>query len=99
MNYEIQVSTCGNTLWINAEDGSSIARFSKRFGMDVHNSTTDQLEGKPQCLHCTHIKPTLKDWITFRQKILEHFNIELPLNLIKFKPSYIKLGESHVKNP
>lgn len=99
MNYEIQVSTCGNTVWINAEDGSSIARFSKRFGIDVHNSTTDQLEGKPQCLYCTHTKPTLKDWITFRQKVLEHFSIELPLNLIKFKPTYIKLGESHVKNP
>jgi hypothetical protein len=51
----IQVSGCGNTVWVHSEDGSTVGRFSKVFGMDVHNTVSDHMLGKPQCLHCTLI--------------------------------------------
>ena len=89
--YEIALSPCGNTLWVNANDGSYIARFSKKFGIDIHNSATKQMETGIQCLYCTHTEATAVDWNNFRQKVKQYHDIELPLDLIKFKPVYISL--------
>lgn len=54
IDYCIDVSSEGSTVWINSADGSCIGRFSKRFGLDVHRTLTEQMAGGSQCLHCTH---------------------------------------------
>lgn len=78
----IQVSECGNTVWVHAEDGTTVGRFSKVFGMDVHNTVSDQMTGKPQCLHCTHEKPSHINWIEFCELMLHHHQIVVDPNLI-----------------
>ena len=82
--YELLLSGDGRTLWINAEDGSCIARFSKTFGIDLHRTVTEQLAGANQCLFCTHQKPTEDDWATFRYLLEKHYGIEIPPVLITF---------------
>lgn len=34
--FEIQLSANGETVWVHASDGSTVGRYSTRFGMDVH---------------------------------------------------------------
>ncbi len=80
----IQVSALGDTVWVHQFDGSTVGRFSKRFGMDVHNTVSDQLQGLPQCLNCTHQPATEIDWIEFCRLMLVHFGIEVPVDLIEF---------------
>lgn len=81
--HEVQVSDCGNTVWVHAHDGSTVGRFSKRFGMDVHNTISDQLMGQPQCLHCTHEKPNHSDWVTFCKLMQEHYGIAVDQTLLQ----------------
>lgn len=86
MKHEVIYSYNHQKLWINSSvDGSNIARFDTRFGMDIHNSITDQMNGKPQCLYCTHTKPTEEDFNTFCKKVKEIFNININKSKIKFK--------------
>ncbi len=82
--YEVIVSADGGTLWVNGSDGSSIGRFSKRFGIDVHNTATDQLAGLPQCLACTHSSAGPEDWRVFREQMREHHGVELDDGLLSF---------------
>lgn len=84
-DYEIVVSTDSHTLWVNADDGSCLARFSTKFGMDIHNSATDQIENNmPQCLYCTHGKTNIEDWNMFRRKMKEIYNIDIHQDEIYF---------------
>lgn len=73
----VQVSTDRSTVWVHAKDGSTVGRFSKRFGMDVHTTIAEQLAGKGQCLHCTHTPATLADWHTFCDLIATHYDISI----------------------
>ena len=84
-NYEIDVSACGNKLWINStQDGSCIARFSKSFGIDIHRSGTEQLAGKGECLFCTH-EPAGEDaWNKFREQVKKHYGITVRKSLIRY---------------
>lgn len=83
--FEIVVSDDKSTLWINAFDGSCIARFSKRFGIDIHNTATDQIENHaPQCLYCTHHAANKDDWLLFCQKVFTFYGIDLDLELVQF---------------
>jgi hypothetical protein len=43
--FEVLTSAQGDTVWVNWADGSCIARFSKRFGIDVHASGEAQMAG------------------------------------------------------
>ena len=79
----VQVSECGNTIWIHAEDGTTVGRFSKVFGMDVHTCISNQLDGASQCLHCTHAKPSREDWLKFCELILLHYSVKLDPDLMK----------------
>ena len=45
--YEVCVDELGKRLWINAPDGSSVARFNVSVGVDVHNTASEQLDGAP----------------------------------------------------
>lgn len=77
MEYEVEVATSRNAVWIHASDGSTVGRFG-RMGVDLHNSVSDQMAGSPECRLCTHGKVTKKDWELFRQKAKEFWGVEVP---------------------
>lgn len=79
----VRLSEDGKTVWVDALDGSTVGRFSKVFGMDVHRTATDMLKGKGQCLHCTHSKPTQDDWLQFCALMMKHHGIQVETSLIK----------------
>lgn len=72
---QVQVSQDGSTVWVHALDGSTVGRFSKRAGMDVHTTATEQLAGASQCLKCTHGQPQHEDWLEFCALIKRHYGI------------------------
>lgn len=81
----VQVSSDGNTVWIHSpNDGSTVGRFSTKFGMDVHTTVSEQLQGVGQCLCCTHEPPTVIEWRHFVRLMREHHGITVPFDLIKF---------------
>ncbi|MEV1620455.1 hypothetical protein ABZR00_32225 [Pseudomonas aeruginosa] len=85
LEHIIQVSEDGGRVWVHSPtDGSLIGRFSKRFGIDVHRTVTDQMAGKGQCLYCTHEAAGEKEWADFRREILANFNIDVPKDCITF---------------
>ena len=77
ITYELQCSIMNDAVWIHASDGSTVGRMGRQ-GVDLHNSVSDQLLGKPECRLCTHGKPTHSDWKLFREKALEWWNIVVP---------------------
>lgn len=77
MTYELECSLMNDAVWIHASDGSTVGRFG-RMGIDLHNTVTEQLQGKPECRLCTHRKSTLADWEMFREKALEWWNVVVP---------------------
>jgi len=79
----VQVSADGSTVWVHAQDGSTVGRFSKRFGLDVHTTVTQQMEGADQCLHCTHVPPRSDDWLTFCELMNQHHGIVVNPALIQ----------------
>lgn len=81
---QVQVSQDGTTVWVHAADGSTVGRFSKRFGMDVHTTASAQLAGAPQCLHCTHTPAGLPEWSEFVERMRLHHAISIPLSLVVF---------------
>lgn len=81
---EVELSPDGNTVWVHSSDGSTVGRFSKRWGLDVHRTVTAQLKGEPQCLHCTHTTPGPDDWIEFCEQIQKHHGIEVNRSLVQF---------------
>ena len=80
----VEVSACANTVWVHASDGSTVGRFSKHFGMDIHRSIGQQLEGQGQCLHCTHEKPSGADWAEFCELMMKHFDVVVSPTLLTF---------------
>ncbi|MEX3985994.1 hypothetical protein AB4Y45_44805 [Paraburkholderia sp. EG287A] len=82
--YSIDVSSLGDTVWVTAHDGSCVGRFSKRFGIDVHRTVTEQLAGADQCLHCTYEPAREGEWQVFREAVLQHHGIDVPLDTIRF---------------
>ena len=86
LDESIQVSIDKKTVWIHSpNDGSTVGRFSKIFGMDVHTTVSAQLDGAGQCLCCTHEPPTVKEWEHFVHMMHEHHQIFVPLDLIDFR--------------
>lgn len=75
--FEVIFDYHGGKLWINASDGSAVARFNKRTGVDVHNSSTDQLNGAPECLWCTHGVPDQKTWVSFIEAVNFHYELTI----------------------
>lgn len=83
---EVEVSPRGDTVWVNSgDDGSCIGRFSKRFGIDVHRTGTEQMAGKGECIHCTHAPAGQADWEVFCDMMLRHHATFIPRNLIRFE--------------
>lgn len=80
----VQVSPCGKTVWVFADDGSTVGRFSKTFGMDVHTTITAQLAGGKECIHCTHEAPGPEQWNQFCDLIQQHYGITVDRNAVTF---------------
>lgn len=80
---QIDVSADRATVWVHALDGSTVGRFSKQFGMDVHRTMTEQMAGASQCLHCTHGRPVRADWLKFCELMQQHYAIEVDTSLIE----------------
>lgn len=81
---QVQCSEDGNTVWVHSLDGSTVGRFSRIFGMDVHTTVAQQLAGASQCLHCTHEPATAQDWQVFCDLMQEKFAIAVDRNLQVF---------------
>lgn len=77
MEYELEVAESRNTVWIHASDGSTVGRFG-RMGVDLHNSISEQLAGKPECRLCTHGRVTKEDWALFREKAKDFWGVTVP---------------------
>ncbi|SER38178.1 hypothetical protein SAMN02982919_02305 [Giesbergeria anulus] len=80
----IQVDAAQATVWVHAPDGSTVGRFSKRFGMDVHTTVTAQMAGASQCLNCTHEPAGAREWHLFCDLIWQHYQIDVPRSLLQF---------------
>ncbi len=83
--YALDVSLSGDTVWVTAHDGSCVGRFSKRFGIDVHRTVTEQLDGAQQCLFCTHGLAGENEWQAFRDAMYRHYSIDVPPETIRFQ--------------
>lgn len=82
--WEIMVSHCGRTAWVSGGDGSTIGRFSKTFGVDVHRTATEQMRGEGECLLCTHEPAGPLEWDLFREALLRHYAINVPKDAMRF---------------
>jgi hypothetical protein len=74
--YVIQYATGKDAVWIHCSDGSTIGRFGK-FGVDLHNTVSEQLLGKSQCRLCTHGRTTVADWDLFREKVKAWWDLDV----------------------
>lgn len=84
IDYTIDVSADGKTVWVHSSDGSCVGRFSKTFGLDVHRDMTDQIAGAGQCIYCTHSPAGAREWLDFCEKIKEHHSIVVSPLLVSF---------------
>ena len=85
MNDErITASHDNKTLWVSDDTGFCVGRFSKAFGMDVHNSFDDMIDSGIQCLNCTHERPDQSDFFEFCDLILAYFRIEVDKSILEF---------------
>ncbi|MEJ6003686.1 hypothetical protein [Paucibacter soli] len=82
---QVQVSQDGSTVWVFAMDGSTVGRFSKRFGLDVHTTVTAQMNGSKECIHCTHEPAGHKEWLEFCELMKKHYDIEVSVELVEFQ--------------
>lgn len=83
LRYEVTVSANGDILWLNGDDGLCWARFSKRFGIDVHRSVTMQ-DSASECLYCTHKKAGITDWAIFRAEVFQHHGAVIAAGALSF---------------
>lgn len=82
--HQVQVSEDGRTVWVHTDDGSTVGRFSKVFGMDVHRTVPQQLAGEGECLRCTHQPPGPAEWQEFCDLMLQHYQITVDRSAITF---------------
>lgn len=81
----VQVSEDRKTVWVHTDDGSTVGRFSKKFGMDVHTTITAQLARAGQCLRCTHEAPGLAEWTEFCDLMQTHYGIAVDRMALSFE--------------
>ena len=81
--FQVDASATGNTVWVNNSYGC-LARFDKRFGIDVHRNMKDAADGGSECLYCTHEAAEEREWLTFVEKVLEHHGAVVPVDTIRF---------------
>lgn len=77
LQYQVEWTLRNDAVWIHASDGSTVGRFG-RMGVDLHNTASEQLQGKPQCRLCTHGRVTTADWELFKAKAYEWWGVSVP---------------------
>jgi hypothetical protein len=82
LGYEINVDATRGVVWVNGFDGSCIGRFSKRFGIDVHRTSTAQLAGEGECLMCTHQPADHGAWLLFVEAMQQHHGVKVAPDLL-----------------
>lgn len=90
---QVQIAMDGGTVWVHAMDGSTVGRFSRRFGLDVHTTATAQMAGAGQCMHCTHEPAGEADWLEFVRLMNLHHEIDVPVDAIDFGPDHTQRRE------
>jgi len=85
MRYSIRSNN--EKLWVHCSSGETVGRFDVRFGMDIHRSVQDQLNGKPTCLFCTHKRPTQAEFDFFVKKAFELWGVSIDKVQIKLDQS------------
>lgn len=69
------IESDGNTVWVNRPLGN-IARFSSR-GIDIHEPPEKELGDKGVCLFCKPGFLKKEDWVLFKDKMREHYEITI----------------------
>lgn len=70
-----EITSDGTCVWVNAADGSCIARFGRQ-GTDVHKDVASMLLGEGQCLDCCpHTGDLDADWAYFTASVMRHYGI------------------------
>lgn len=82
---DFQIVSDGRTVWVNADTGECVARFS-HFGIDIHRRVNEQIAGKPECLLCTHERPGTAEWITFTEFVETTYKVKIAA---KHKPAWL----------
>lgn len=90
--YEVVYDEHRPVVYVHCSDGSTVARYDHRFGIDLHTSVTEQLNGESQCKLCTHHKPTMEDWNMFVQKCMEFYGVVID-------PAFIQELDRSGSNP
>ena len=84
MEYEVQYSVNREKLWVHCSTGETVARYDIRFGMDIHTTIQEQMDGAGQCLMCTHGKSNPEEFGRFCDKINELWGVEIDKTQISF---------------
>lgn len=92
IQYSIQTSPTRDRVWIHASDGSTVGRFGP-FGVDLHTTTTEQMNGATECRFCTHGPVGEEHWQMFRQKAKEFWGVNVPKHAINTK-MFVRTGSS-----
>jgi hypothetical protein len=85
INGSFEIVSDGRTVWVNAEDGCCVGRFSVN-GIDVHHDGASQLALGKQCLDCKPGPCDLSDWRHFQRAMREHYGIWINT---KHRPEYL----------
>ena len=85
LTYEVQYSANKEKLWVHCSNGETVGRYDTRFGMDIHHTIEEQMNGKPQCINCTHGKSNLKEFEEFCRISRELWGVEIDKKQIFFK--------------
>lgn len=83
--YEILAND--KTVWINSMSGECLARFDKRFGIDIHHSVDNQQKNGLQCLFCVHGKMNEPDWKIFIIEVKKNYGITIDKKILQFNNS------------
>jgi hypothetical protein len=74
----INIDEFKGVVWIYALDGSTVGRFSSEFGMDVHTTVEQQMNGAGECLACDHeVRDPKVAWAEFRRLMQIHYGVLL----------------------
>lgn len=87
LEYIYQTDELKQRVWVHASDGSTVGRFSVRFGMDVHNTVTEQMAGRSECLDCRHSGSPAENWRLFRAYAQDLWGIDIPEDAIDLPAS------------
>lgn len=80
--YELHFDALRRRLWLNADDGSAVARFNVLTGVDLHTTASEQYAGAPECLWCTHEKPDRAVWVKFIDAVKHRYGVNLSEDMI-----------------